>query len=162
MHIPNNFSLCSPWALFSVPCYSLTWSAWTSITHTTDWYWNLFLVVLGAGKSKSKVLTRQVSFWGLFPGLVGGWLPCRCVPTTRGESESKLSGVSPVGTDLTVRAAPACPHLTLISSQRLHLQGPSHWGEFSGDTNIQSITWPDLRHQGNLEAPIDIDITTCF
>ena len=45
------------------------------------------------------------------------------------ENESKLSGVS-FNDDMNpiLRVPPSGPHLTLITSQRPHLQIPSHWG----------------------------------
>ena len=61
------------------------------------------------------------------------------------EKPFSLSSSSCKGTNPIMGTPPSAPHLTLITSQRPHLQTPSHWAlglqhmNLGGDTNTQSI-----------------------
>ena len=71
---------------------------------------------------------RMFKFWGE----LSSYLADRhhlTVPSHCRERKSKLSGVSSYkGTYLTIKVPPSWPHLNLITSQRPHLQIPTHWG----------------------------------
>lgn len=89
---------------------------------------HLFLIVLGARKSETRVPAWAGSDEGLPPGF----------PAQQRELQSSglflpFMGTRPI---LGVPPPPPWPHLNLISSQRFYLQISSHWG-----LRCQSMNW---------------------
>lgn len=109
----------------------------------------LFLSVLEAGKSKTKMPGGLVLSEEPLPGLTTGPAPCILTrPLLWALVWRKKALESP---PLLLRAPPSQPHLNLIAFHRLHFQTPSQWGlglqhmTFGRDANVQSITGINLK-----------------
>lgn len=107
------------------------------IPHISDLnHKNLILIVLKAGS--------LTSCWGLVRALV---LACSQPPT-----QAPVSSPSSKGTNLIMGPPPSGYYLNLITSQKPHLQKPSHWRLGLQHINVEEVINIQSRIGRNVEA----------